>query len=341
MLHFDSDYIQTCHPAILQRLAQINNAEYPGYGTDEISKMAANKILKACGCVGGKVCFLSGGTQANMVVLDALLENYKGVLCATTAHIATHEAGAIERTGHKVIAIASHAGKIDPQEARAWLEKFYSDATCTHQASPGALYITHPTEYGTLYTKQELEQLDILCQDFGMRLYMDGARLGYGLAAQGSDVGLCDIAKHCSAFTIGGTKCGAMFGEAVVFTRNGLCPYFFTLQKQHGALLAKGWVISVQFDTLFTGDLYTKICKNGDEQANVFKAALKQKGYDFFVDSPTNQLFLIIENERLNKIEENVSLSHFEVYDNTHTLARIATSWATKNADVLDALKYF
>lgn len=341
MLHFESDYIQTCHPAILERLAAISTQQYQGYGTDEITKMASSSIMKACNCRGGKVFFLQGGTQANMVTIDALLQSQQGVLCATSAHIATHEAGAIESLGHKVITLKEHQGKIDVQEARQWLENFYSDANCTHMVSPGVLYISHPTEYGTLYTKAQLEDLDVLCEQFGMKLYMDGARLGYALCANATDVTLPDIAEHCTAFCIGGTKCGAMFGEAVVFTRNGLCPYFSTLQKRHGALLAKGWTVSVQFDTLFSGDLYTKISKQGNDAATLFATALKEKGYEFFVPPSTNQLFLMMENEKLESIEKNVGLCHFAVYDNTHTLVRLATSWATKMQDVSEAIKYF
>lgn len=341
MQHFESDYVEGCHPAILERLSKINSNKYQGYGADEITRDASQKILNECCLPGGRVFFLAGGTQANLVTLDGLLRSQQGVLCAKTAHIAIHEAGAVERTGHKVLTLHSHDGKVDPLEARNWLETFYADANCSHMVAPGALYLSHPTEYGTLYTKSELEEFDRLCEEFGMLLYLDGARLGYGIVAEGTDVTLPIIAKHCDAFTIGGTKLGCLFGEAVVLSRNSISPYFFALQKQHGALLAKTWVAAAQFDTLFTDDLYKKIARRGNDMAKIFEVSFREKNLQFFVDSPTNQKFIVMDNDAIEKLEENVTVSKFEPYDKTHSVLRIATSWATKQEDVIEACKYF
>lgn len=251
-MHFDSDYMNICHPLILQRMAETQSESFPGYGTDALCQSAKNRIRHYCQCPEAEIFFLAGGTQTNQVVLDALLRSHEGVLAADTAHIATHESGAIEFTGHKVLPLITTNGKISAQQVDEYVNTYFSDPNWEHIVEPGAVYITHPTEYGTIYTLSELEAISAVCRKHQIPLYLDGARLGYGLTADGADVTLPDIARLCDAFYIGGTKCGAMYGEAVVFPHPSRARRFFSHIKRHGALLAKGWVVGLQFDTLFS-----------------------------------------------------------------------------------------
>lgn len=338
MLHFESDYIQGTHPEILEYFSKINNTKLSGYGTDEISESAREKIREACGCLEAEVFFLAGGTQSNMVVIRSLLSLYEGVIAAETGHIATHEAGAIESSGHKVLPLPNHEGKLDPEEVRSMLETFYNDETHEHMVKPGMIYISHPTEYGTLYSLDELKALRQICDQYKLRLYLDGARLAYALASKNTDVSLKDIAENCDAFYIGGTKCGAMLGEAVVFPKH-LVDGFFTIIKQSGALLAKGWIAGAQFDALFSNDLYLRCGRNAIDLAEQLKAALKEKGYSFYLESPTNQQFIILENEQKKKLEEKIIFSFWEKYDEDHTVVRLATSWSTTEADLKELLE--
>lgn len=338
MLHFESDYIQGTHPEILEYFSKINNTKLSGYGTDEISESAREKIREACGCPDAEVFFLAGGTQSNMVVVRSLLSLYEGVIAAETGHIATHEAGAIESSGHKVLPLPNHEGKLDPEEVRSMLETFYNDETHEHMVKPGMIYISHPTEYGTLYSLDELKALRQICEQYKLRLYLDGARLAYALASKNTDVSLKDIAENCDAFYIGGTKCGAMLGEAVVFPKH-LVDGFFTIIKQSGALLAKGWIAGAQFDALFSNDLYLRCGQNAIDLAEQLKAALKEKGYSFYLESPTNQQFIILENEQKKKLEEKIIFSFWEKYDEDHTVVRLATSWSTTEADLKELLE--
>ena len=338
MLHFESDYIQTVHPEILKHFAKIGDKKLTGYGTDEICESAKAKIREACGCPEAEVFFLTGGTQSNMVVIRSLLNLYEGVMAAETGHIATHEAGAIESSGHKVLALPNHNGKVDPVEVKAMLETFYKDETHEHMVKPGMLYISHPTEYGTLYSLSELKALHEICTQYKIPLYMDGARLAYALASKETDVSLKDIAENCDAFYIGGTKCGAMMGEAVVFPKH-LVDGFFTIIKQSGALLAKGWVAGAQFDALFSNDLYLSCGRNAIELAEKLKTGLKEKGYTFYLESPTNQQFIILENEQKKKLEEKVVISFWQNLDADHTVVRLATSWSTTEADLEELLE--
>lgn len=339
MLHFDSDYMEGAHPEILKKLSETNYEKHSGYGTDEICEAARKKIRTACGCPGAEVYFLVGGTQTNATVIRGLLRPWEGVLAADSGHISTHEAGAVEAGGHKVIAIQNREGKLDACQVKAYLEQFYGDENHAHMVKPGMVYISHPTEYGTLYTKKELEQLGEVCRGYKIPLYLDGARLGYGLAAENTDVTLKDIGKNCDAFYIGGTKVGAMFGEAVVFPRH-LADDFFTIVKQGGALLAKGWMLGIQFDVLFTDELYLKCGGNGIRMAAQLRKGLEEKGYPFYIDSPTNQLFVILENEKMEELREKVSFSFWEACDENHTVVRFATSWATEEEDVRELLSY-
>lgn len=334
MLSFVNDYSEGAHEKILQKLLEINKTPMPGYGVDSYSSSAKQKIRDACNCPEAEVFFLIGGTQTNQIVINALTAQYQGVVAVDTGHIAVHEAGAIEFTGHKVLTVPSHEGKMAPEDLSKLLTTFYNDANREHMVYPGMVYISHPTEYGTLYTRQELKDLYAICSQYHMPLYLDGARLGYALACPQSDLTLQDIAAYTDAFYIGGTKCGALFGEAVVFTKHNAPKHFSTQIKQHGALLAKGWLLGLQFDTLFTDNLYLEISKNAIASAHQLREAFRAKGYRFYIDSPTNQLFIVLENSQMESLSESVQFSFWEQLDENHTVVRFATSWATSKADV-------
>ena len=333
MLYFENDYCEGAHPAILQKLAETNFEKVSGYGTDPYCARAKEKIRAACACPDADVTFISGGTQTNAIVIASMLQRWQGVLAAATGHVAAHEAGAIEYTGHKVISLPAHEGKVDAADVRNWCATFYADANHDHMVFPGMVYISHPSEYGTLYTKAELEALHAVCQEFHMPLFLDGARLGYGLMAEGTDVTLADIARLTDVFYIGGTKVGALCGEAVVFP-HGAPAHFMTMVKQQGALLAKGRLLGIQFDVLFTDDLYTKISKNAIETANALKKGLAAKGYRFFMDSPTNQVFVVLGNAQLAALDGKAKFGFWEKFDDAHTVVRIATSWATRMEEI-------
>lgn len=334
MLSFESDYIQGAHEKIMERLMETNMERLSGYGVDSYCQSAKEKIKKACGCPDADVFFLVGGTQTNATVIDTMLKKYEGVVAAVTGHVSVHEAGAIEYTGHKVLEIPQHHGKIDAVELEDYIESFYGDENYEHMVFPGMVYISHPTEYGTLYTKAELANISGVCRKFKIPLYLDGARLGYGLMSYETDVSLEDIAEYCDAFYIGGTKVGALCGEAVVFTHGSTPKHFMTMVKQHGALLAKGRLLGIQFDTLFTDDLYFKISRHAVDMAELLKKGFREKGYEFFLDSPTNQQFIILENKEMEELQKKVGFSYWEKVDEDHTVVRFATSWATTREDV-------
>lgn len=333
MLFFENDYGEGAHPAVLAHLAETNMEHLSGYGVDPYCASAKEKILNACGCPEGDVFFLVGGTQTNAVVIGSLLRRHEGVVAANSGHVSVHEAGAIEYTGHKVLEIGQENGKINAGELRAYVERFYGDGNHEHMVFPGMVYISHPTEYGTLYTKAELEAISGVCRAWKIPLYVDGARLGYGLASEETDVTLEDMARYADVFYIGGTKVGALCGEAVVFP-HGAPVYFMTMVKQQGALLAKGRLLGVQFDALFTDNLYLQISKNAIQTADRLKQALKEKNYQLLLDSPTNQIFVILEDEKLEELKKHVRYSFWEKSDDTHTVIRLATSWATTMEDV-------
>lgn len=337
MLHFENDYSEGAHPQVLQALIDSNLEPQSGYGVDRFTDSAREKIRTACACPEADVFFLTGGTQTNRVVIDTMLAPWQGVMAAATGHIAVHEAGAIEAGSHKVLTLPGHDGKIDAGELRAYIDTFYSDANHEHMVYPGLVYISHPTEYGTLYTRQELSDIAAVCRERELPLYLDGARLGYGLMSRDTDLTLPDIAELCDVFYIGGTKVGALCGEAVVFTKRNLPPHFVNQVKSHGALLAKGRLLGAQFDALFTDGLYFTISRHAIDMAEKLKSLLREKGYTFFLDSPTNQQFVILANDRLPALAENVVFSSFEPYDANHTVVRFATSWATRPEDI-DAL---
>ena len=333
-LNFASDYTQGAHPAILQALQETNLEFSPGYGTDAYCERARQKIRLSCAAPKAEVYFLSGGTQTNQTVLDALLRNHEGVLCAETGHIGVHEAGAIEATGHKVLPLPHTLGKLSAADTANYVKGFYADGNYDHMVFPGAVYISQPTEFGTLYSLEELTALREVCDTYNMRLYVDGARLAYALGAEENDVTLPDLARLCDVFYIGGTKCGALLGEAVVIPRPGTVSHFFTQMKRRGALLAKGRVLGIQFDTLFTDGLYEKIGGPAVKQAERVKAALREMGYTLYFDSPTNQIFLLLSDEGYASLGEKLIMSFWEKPDETHTAVRLATSWGTTEEDI-------
>ena len=334
MLCFENDYSEGAHPEILEHLIETNMEQLSGYGTDIYCQKAKEKIRNACGIPDAEVFLLTGGTQTNQIIIDTVLAPYEGVIAARTGHVSTHEAGAIEFTGHKVLELPEKEGKIQATDLKDLLETFYGDGNHEHMVFPGMVYISHPTEYGTLYSKQELKDLSAVCREYKIPLYMDGARLIYGLVSEGTDLTLQDIAQLCDCFYIGGTKAGLLCGEAVVFTGKNMPAHFLTRVKQHGALLAKGRLLGVQFDALFTDDLYLKIGKNAITTAAVLKNGLKEKNYEFHIDSPTNQIFIVLNNVQMKKLSEQVVFSFWEKKDDSHTVIRFATSWATRMEDV-------
>ena len=332
-LFFASDYMEGAHPAIMQRLIETNLVKTAGYGLDEYCDSAKEKIRAACGAPDADVHFLVGGTQTNATVIDALLKSYQGVVAAETGHISTHEAGAIEFGGHKIMTLPHNNGKIDAAHVRAMLEGYYNDGNHDHMVMPGMIYVSHPTEYGTLYSRAELEAISSVCREYHIPLYLDGARLAYALTCPQNDITIADLASLCDVFYIGGTKCGALFGEAVVIPRPGLIPHFFTIIKQHGALLAKGRLLGIQFDALFTDGLYAHIGDIAIKAADRIRYALAENGYQLCFDSPTNQVFCILEDSVMERLAEHAEFSFWEKYDDTHTVIRFATSWATSMED--------
>lgn len=338
MLSFESDYIQGAHPQILENLVKTNMEVLTGYGLDKYCDSAKAKIKALCG-ENSEVFLLNGGTQTNQIVIDTMLEPYQGVICADTGHINSHEAGAIEFTGHKVITLKNELGKIVPENLASYLSVFFKDENYEHCVIPGMVYISHPTEYGTLYTLDELKEISKICKEYSLKLYLDGARLGYALASTGSDVTLSDISELCDAFYIGGTKVGALCGEAVVFTNNNTPSHFFTRIKQHGALLAKGRLLGVQFDTLFTDDLYFKISENAIEKADMLRKVFESKGYEFYIETTTNQIFIILSEAEYEKLRKAVAVGFWERLEGNRVVVRFATSWATTENDINALIK--
>ena len=336
-LSFASDYMEGAHPLILQRLLETNMLKTAGYGMDEFTESAKAKIRLTCEAPDADIFFLVGGTQTNATIIDALLRSYQGVVAANTGHISTHEAGAIESGGHKVLTLPEHDGKIKAEDLKACIEGYREDENREHMVMPGMVYISQPTEYGTLYSLEELQNISRICRENSLPLYLDGARLAYALSCPENDVTLPDIARLCDAFYIGGTKCGALFGEAVVIPKHNGIAHLFTIIKQHGALLAKGRIAGLQFDTLFTDGLYFKIGENAISCADRIRRVLKEKGYQLAFCSPTNQIFVVLEKNQGIKLSEKVEMSFWENIDDTHQIMRIATSWATRAEDV-DAL---
>lgn len=339
MLNFSCDYLQGCHPKILEKLVNTNDEKTPGYGSDIYTISAKEKILKCCNCKDGEVFFLVGGTQTNAIVIKSLLRSYQGVIAPDTGHITVHEAGAIEMGGHKIIAVKNENGKITSEDVLKICKGYYDDENHQHMVMPGMVYISFPTEVGTLYSKQELTDLSKVCKEYNIPLFLDGARLGYGLKAKSNDLTIEDIAQLVDVFYIGGTKVGALFGEALVITKKNLIPGLFSIIKQNGALLAKGRMLGIQFDTLFTNNLYFDISKNAIDKAELIKKVLFEKGYNFYIDSPTNQIFIIMNKERLSILKEKVIYSFWENLDDNNVVIRLATSWSTTDDEVEELIK--
>ncbi len=337
MLTFENDYSFGAHPAVLQALVDTNMEAMTGYGEDAHCHRAQQLIRETCETPEADVFFLVGGTQTNACVIDMLLEPYEGVVAAATGHVACHEAGAIEFGGHKVLTVPEHEGKMDADELEHFIDLFYADGNHEHMVFPGAAYISFPTEYGTLYTHDELRRLYEVCQAHEIPLFVDGARLGYALAADECDITLPELAQLCDVFYIGGTKVGALCGEAVVFPKGDAPAHIVPRVKQHGALLAKGRLLGVQFEALFTNNLYLNISRNAIEMAHRLRALLHERGARWHLESPTNQQFIILENEEYARLREQVALSFWDTYDANHTIVRLATSWATTQDDI-DAL---
>lgn len=334
MIYFDSDYMAGAHPKVMERLLETNHLSTIGYGCDEYTKHAAELIRNACDQPNARVYFLVGGTQTNATVIDGLLSRHQGVLAAESAHINVHEAGAIEATGHKILTLPQYEGKVLASDLKEYIDNFYSDDTYEHMVAPGMLYISFPTEYGTTYSYEELTKLSEICHNANIPLYIDGARLAYGLAAKGNNVTLKDIAQLSDVFYIGGTKVGALFGEAVVITNPTLLRNFFPLIKQHGALLAKGRLLGVQFEALFENNLYEEIGLQAVEKAIRIRNLFSSKGYKIVVDSTTNQQFIRLPNQIIDKLKENISFELWGPRGKTETVVRFVTGWATSHTDI-------
>lgn len=341
-LSFDSDYMRGCHPEIMEMLCHTNMDASTGYGSDRYTAEAKSLIANACGFDHDKclIEFLVGGTQTNSIVISSLLHSYQGVIAADTGHINVHEAGAIEAGGHKVITLPSHNGKLQAKEIARYVDEFYADETYSHMVAPGMVYISHPTELGTLYTLSELEEISAVCRRRDIKLYLDGARLAYGLHARSTDVTLPDIARLTDIFYIGGTKCGALFGEAVVAADKNLIPHFPTIIKQHGALLAKGRLLGVQFATLFKNDLYDRICRHGISTAMEMRKIFLDAGFELYIDSPTNQQFFILPNDIIDRLmAAGVGFELWGPRQKDKTPVRFVTDWAT-TMDSLQTLSH-
>ena len=338
MIYFNSDYLEGAHSAIMERMMETNMMQTVGYSCDEICDSARAKVRAACNAPEADVHFLVGGTQTNTTVIAALLRPWQGVVSAVSGHINCHETGAIESTGHKVIALPTPDGKLTAKQVKDYVEWQKNDESEEHIVQPGMVYISHPTETGMLYSKAELTEIFHTCREYGLPLYIDGARLGYGLTADGNDLTLPEIARLCDVFYIGGTKVGALFGEAVVIMNEKYKKDFRFMIKQRGGMLAKGRLLGIQFDTLFTDDLYTKIARNANDMAYQIRDIFVSNGYPLLFDSPTNQQYPIISDEELAILGKNFGYEYWERVDETHSGVRFCGSWATTQEQV-DALR--
>ena len=342
MIYFNNDYSEGCHPKVMQRLVETNMEQTPGYGMDHYCQAAADKIRAACGDDSLSVHFLVGGTQTNLTVIDAALRPHQGVLCAATGHIHVHETGAVEATGHKVLTLDTNDGKITDSQIRAVVESHRADEAMEHTVQPKMVYISNPSELGTIYSKTELTEISRACRELGLYLFLDGARLGYGLTAAGNDLSLADLAALCDVFYIGGTKVGALFGEAVVISHPALEEDFRYLIKQHGGMLAKGRLLGVQFDALFTDNLYFEITKSANMLADQLRGTLKELGHPLFVPGTTNQVFAVLPDNLLAELAVSFSFTEQQRVDESHRAVRFCTSWATTQSQMdalCDALK--
>lgn len=339
MISFECDYNNGAHPKVLENLIKYNEARTTPYGFDIFSERAKERIREACGMPDAQIFFLTGGTQTNATTIDSMLYQYEGVICVETGHINVHEAGAVEFTEHKIITLPGNQGKMDAKVLDKYLDDFMHDGNNAHAVYPGLVYITFPTELGTLYTAHELNDIYQVCKRYDIPLYIDGARLGYGLMAEDNDITLPFLAHHCDVFYIGGTKLGAWCGEAVVFTNRQAHKHFFSIQKQHGAVIAKGALIGLQFEALFTDNLYFDLARHANEMAMRMKRLFQQKGFEFYLDSPTNQQFIILPDALVEKLSQQVEFTHWGQTSGHRTICRFVTSWATTEEELQELEK--
>ena len=341
MISFECDYANGACPEVLNNLVRHNGAKPTPYGFDEFSERAKARIREACGLPDAQIFFLTGGTQTNATTIDSMLYQYEGVICVGSGHINVHEAGAVEFTEHKIITIPDTrfdngigTGKMDARTLYHYLDDFYHDGNRGHAVHPGLVYITFPTELGTLYSACELDDIYKVCRQYDIPLYIDGARLGYGLMADGCDITLPYLARHCDVFYIGGTKIGALCGEAVVFTNRQAHKHFFSIQKQHGAVIAKGALTGLQFEALFTDNLYFRLSRHAIDMAMKMKQVFLERDYEFWIDSPTNQQFIILSNSKADALSEKIQFTHWGQTSGHRTICRFVTSWATTDEEI-------
>ena len=339
MISFECDYNNGAHQKVLENLIKYNEVRTTPYGFDEFSERAKDRIREACGMPDAQIFFLTGGTQTNATTIDSMLYQYEGVICVETGHINVHEAGAVEFTEHKIITLPGNQGKMDAKVLDKYLDDFMHDGNNAHAVYPGLVYITFPTELGTLYTANELDEIYKVCQHYEIPLYIDGARLGYGLMAEGNDITLPYLARHCDVFYIGGTKLGAWCGEAVVFTNRQAHKHFFSIQKQHGAVIAKGSLIGLQFEALFTDNLYFDLARHAIDMAMRMKQLFQEKGFEFYIDSPTNQQFVILPNALVERLSKQMEFTHWGQAPAHRTICRFVTSWATTDEELKELEK--
>ena len=322
------------HPEVLDALVRTNMELTAGYGNDPYTAEAKELIRKATGCADAEVMFLVGGTQTNATVIDGILARHEGVLAAESGHIAVHESGAIEASGHKVLTLPHYDGKVKAENVERFIREFYADETYQHMVAPGMLYISQPTEYGTIYSLKELTELSEVCHSHNIPLYIDGARLGYALGAKEADFSLEDIARLADVFYIGGTKMGTLFGEAVIVTNRSLLKNFFPLVKQHGALLAKGRLLGLQFGAMFRDGLYERLGRHAVQLATRLREIFRTAGYDVVIESPTNQQFVRLPNSVIDTLRQNASFDYWGPRGKEESIVRFVTSWATTDEDI-------
>ncbi|MGN1399240.1 MAG: threonine aldolase family protein [Erysipelotrichaceae bacterium] len=337
MISFISDYSNGVHPKILEEMLSSNDLKTVGYGEDEICQRAKEKIRKLIKKPEADIFFLCGGTQTNLIAIDSLLKPYQGVICPLNGHINVHEAGAIENCGHKVISLPSFEGKLRADDLAKYLKDFYEDESYIHMVIPGMVYISYPTEYGTLYSKEELQSIYAICRKYQLPFYIDGARLGYGVVR--GENSISDIADSCDCFYIGATKVGGLFGEALVFCQNNTPDYMVNIIKKHGGLLAKGRMLGIQFDALFENDLYFDISRHADRMADILSEAFKNKGYKLIYENPTNQTFVLMGKEQLEKLKQKVQFTVWEKYDEDNYIVRFVTDWSTTESQVNELIE--
>lgn len=337
MLRFECDYGEGAAPAVLELLQKTNFDQTPGYGEDEYCAKAAAQIKRLCDAPDADVHFFVGATQANLTVIAAALKPWQGVLCADSGHIHVHETGSIEATGHKCLALPGKNGKITARQIRKAVEEHRANASHEHEVQPGMVYISNPTEVGTLYNKEELTDISAACYELGLYLFVDGARMAYGLTSPTNDLSLQDYAALCDVFYLGGTKCGALFGEAVVITNEALKPHFRNMIKQRGGMFAKGFLFGTQFKAYFKDDLWLSMARHAVSQAQRIQAAAIEKGYSLYAVSPTNQVFLVLSHAQIERLKQDFAFELNGHVDKDHEAARFVCSWATR-PEAVDAL---